>query len=101
MTNSKFGGTTALATKRNDEQRGVCSSCQKPRYRLRMRKSKLLPNAQLMLCDECFDQKKEPRAAVVMVGRQFGIDAIADYIKHRRYVGDPILVSEIIRKNPK
>ena len=74
----------------------LCTVCHGQKNALRPRKSKLLPNVQLFLCDTCFISKKEPRWAIVLVARANGHEAVADWIKHNRYVGDPIMIDELI-----
>jgi hypothetical protein len=52
---------------------------------------------QMWVCDGCYVGKKEPRWAIILVARQEGgIPLVKDYIKHNRYVGDPIMLENII-----
>lgn len=90
MTSLKNGAVSVM--NKTDE---VCACCQKPKYRLRARRSKLL-NAVLLLCDTCYDNKYEPRPAIILVGRRDGIDAVAEYIRNHRYVGEKILAEEFV-----
>lgn len=77
----------------------ACTVCRRHRAQLRPRKSKLMPgNAPMWLCTECFDGKREPRWAVIMVARdpKQGISSVRDYIVNHRYYGDKIRAEEII-----
>lgn len=74
-----------------------CTVCRQQKANLRVRKSKLLPAMNLFLCNTCFDQKFEPRFAVIMVARdpQQGLVAVREYIRNHRYHGDKILAEEL------
>lgn len=76
----------------------TCTVCRRHRAQLRPRKSKLMPNTPMFLCNECFDLKREPRWAVIMVARdpEQGLPTVRDYIKGRRYYGDKIVAEEIL-----
>jgi len=74
----------------------VCSSCGKQRNELHTRKSRLMAGMNLFLCNECIKGKKEPRFLIILVGRAEGPEFVADYIRHHRYCGEPILASELI-----
>jgi len=77
----------------------VCSSCRKVKHQLNVRKSRLLPDIGLYLCDTCVKERLEPRWIIIMVGRDpdQGLAAIKDYVgKTPRYLGDPIMVSELV-----
>lgn len=74
----------------------VCTVCQKHRYELRTRKSKLQPSMQLFLCTECFEGKREPRFLIILTARSKGPAAVADYLTKRRYVGDDIPASDLV-----
>lgn len=73
----------------------VCSACQLPKNQLKVRKSKLLPGTTLYLCGGCFENKNEPRFAVVLVARENGVPAVSEWIKNHRYVGAPITAKEL------
>ena len=77
----------------------VCSSCGKQRNELSARKSKLMPGVPLFLCNDCIKGKLEPRYLIILVGRQKGPAAVAEYIRNARYYDaevKPILASELI-----
>lgn len=77
----------------------TCTVCRRHRAQLKPRKSKLMPgNAPMWLCQECFDGKKEPRWAVVMVARDpsQGLTVVRDYIRGHRYFGDKIEANEVL-----
>lgn len=74
-----------------------CTVCKKPKHSLRPRKSKLIPGSkQMFLCDDCFTNKREPRWAIILVARLEGPEAVTDWVKNHRYVGDPILLSDLV-----
>lgn len=73
----------------------VCTSCNKPKAQLKQRKSKALPGTPMYLCQDCIDNKREPRAFVILAGKQFGYDHISYWIKPQRYLGDPITLREL------
>lgn len=74
----------------------LCSVCKQNRNEIHPKKSRLMADAKLYLCNECLKEKREPRYLVVLHGRSNGIDSISDYIKNKRYVGAEILLSELI-----
>lgn len=77
----------------------TCTVCSRHRATLRPRKSKLLPSMTLFLCNECFDAKREPRFAVIMVARDQkngGLEKVRDHIRNHRYYGDKIRAEELV-----
>lgn len=78
-----------------------CTSCRKPKYQLKQKKSKVLPGTPMYLCQECMDNKREPRGFLILAGRQAfdngenGLDLISYWIKPQRYVGPPITLREL------
>lgn len=77
----------------------TCTVCRRHRASLRPRRSKLLPNITLFLCNECFEGKREPRFAVILVARDKnngGLEAVRDYIRNHRYYGDKIKAEELV-----
>jgi hypothetical protein len=82
---------------KTDETTAVsCTVCKKQKSVLRPRKSKLISTMSMWLCNDCFDGKKEPRFAVLLVARQSGVESVRDYIRTRRYEGDKITLDELI-----
>lgn len=73
----------------------ACTACNKPRAELKQRKSKVLPGVAVYLCKECIAKKFEPRAFVVLAGREHGYDHISYWIKPQRYHGSPITLVEL------
>lgn len=73
----------------------VCSSCRQPKFRLTPKKSRLKPEMMLLLCETCIKNRFEPRGIVMLVGREYGPEAIKDYIRPKRYLGEPILVEDL------
>jgi hypothetical protein len=94
MTNSNILKEKKMTEPRTDLR---CTVCRKHRARLHPRKSKLLPGMPMFLCSECFEAKKEPRFAVLLVARDpdQGLAAVRDYIRHHRYDGDKITLDEL------
>lgn len=72
-----------------------CTSCDKPKAQLKQRKSKLLPGVPMYLCQDCLDNKREPRGFVVLAGREHGMEYVAYWIKPQRYCGEPITLREL------
>ena len=78
-----------------------CTSCAKPKAELKQRKSKVLPGVPIYMCKECIDSKMEPRAFIVLAGREASLrgenpaEFLAYWIKPQRYVGDPITLREL------
>lgn len=52
----------------------------------------------MFLCGECFDAKREPRFAVILVARDpnRGLTVVRDYIRQHRYFGDKIRAEELV-----
>lgn len=75
-----------------------CTVCRQHKANLRPRKSKLMPGMPMFLCVECFDGKREPRFAIIMVARDpdQGLEAVRDYIRNHRYYGDKIRAEELV-----
>lgn len=76
----------------------TCTVCRRHRANLRPRKSKLLPGMSLFLCTECFEAKREPRFAVILVARDAnqGLPVVRDYIRNHRYYGEKIRAEELV-----
>jgi hypothetical protein len=94
MTTMKIGRAMPLSTNKTSEL--ACTVCRKQKYNLRPRKSKLLPSMPMFLCNECFEDKREPRFLVIMVARKDGVAAVRDYIRNHRYFGDKITAEELV-----
>lgn len=76
----------------------TCTVCRRHRANLRARKSKLMPGMTLFLCGECFEAKREPRFAVILVARDShrGLVEVRDYIRNHRYYGEKIRAEELV-----
>lgn len=76
----------------------TCTVCRRHRANLRPRKSKLMPGLAMFLCNECFEGKREPRFAVILVARdpKQGLSVVRDYIRQHRYYGDKIKAEELV-----
>lgn len=72
----------------------LCTVCKGQKNEYHTRQSRLLPDLTLILCGECFDGKKEPRFAIIMAGRLQGINAVRDYLRNHRYVGEELKAEE-------
>lgn len=73
----------------------LCSSCNRPKADLHVKKSKLISSMTLTLCAECIRIKAEPRFIIILHGRSNGFDSVKDYIRQHRYVGKDILAKEL------
>lgn len=78
-----------------------CTVCREQKIQLRQRKSRLMKDLPLYLCNECFANKREPRFAIVMIGRKDsrdgkGLTRVEEYLRLHRYVGDEILAKDLI-----
>ena len=49
----------------------------------------------LILCNECLENKREPRWTIVLAGRAGKFDLIRPYLKNHRYVGAKITADEL------
>lgn len=78
------------------ESRMLCTVCKGQKNEYHTRQSRLLPDLQLFLCNECFEGKKEPRFAIIMAGRLQGIEAVRDYLRNNRYVGEKLKAEEFV-----
>lgn len=78
-----------------------CTVCREQKVQLRPRKSRLMIDLQMFLCSECFVNKREPRFAIIMVGRKDskdgkGLSRVEELLRLHRYVGDEILARDLI-----
>ena len=73
-----------------------CQSCGKQKADLTAKKSKLWPNTDILLCNDCIRGKFEPRAFIVLAGRTNGATFVLEYIKNHRYCGREITAAELI-----
>lgn len=74
----------------------TCSSCKRQKQELHPKKSRLLPDMNLYLCNECAKVKMEPRWLIILHGRKNGAESVSDYIRHHRYIGKDILAKELV-----
>jgi len=74
-----------------------CTVCRKHKANLHPRESKLMPGMPMFLCTDCFEKKKEPRFAVLLVARDpdQGLSVVRDYIRNHRYDGEKITAEEL------
>lgn len=73
----------------------LCYSCNKSKANLTVKKSALMA-INLLMCESCTSNKFEPRWAVILSGRQYGVDSVKEYIAKKRYVGEDIKASELM-----
>jgi len=73
----------------------LCYSCSKPKNKLELKKSTLMP-INLFMCKTCIDEKLEPRWVVILAGRSNGHDAVKDIIQKKKYIGNDITASELL-----
>lgn len=74
----------------------VCSSCKRQKSELHAHPSRLMKGQTLIYCNECNENKFEPRWLIVLVGKQQGISEVKEYIEKHRYYGDPITAKELM-----
>lgn len=74
-----------------------CQSCEQPKDKLVVRKSKIMPDMALKMCNMCIDSNYEPRWLVILVGRSKGFGQVEKHITKRLYLGEEILASELSR----
>ena len=73
----------------------LCYSCNKSKNKLEVKKSGILP-INLFMCETCINSKYEPRWVVILAGRSNGPDHVKEIIAKQRYLGKPILASELL-----
>ncbi len=73
----------------------ICTSCKKHKNQLKQKKSKALPGSIMFICQDCIDNKREPRAFIVLGARQFGAKHVEFWIKPKRYLGEDITLREL------
>ena len=89
-----FGKREQLTTSQTTGAK--CAVCQKNKFQLRNRKSKL--NGQPMfVCNDCFANKYEPRWLIIITAQDEGIEAVQDYLVNRKYVGDEIPAVDLVK----
>lgn len=89
-----YGKRGQLTTNQSNGAR--CAVCQKNKFQLRNRKSKL--NGQPMfVCNDCFTNKYEPRWLVIITAQDSGIEAVQDYLVNHKYVGDEIPAVDLVK----
>ncbi len=94
MMTMTYGKRGQLTT--NQTAGAKCAVCQKNKFQLRNRKSKL-NGQQMFVCNDCFERKLEPRWLVIITAQDEGIEAVQDYLIQRRYVGDEIPAVDLVK----
>ena len=74
----------------------LCQSCNQQKYQLHTKKSNIMGDISLVMCQSCIDAKYEPRWIIILAARSVGSDAVKDYIINKRYIGRDITGVEII-----
>jgi hypothetical protein len=74
----------------------VCGQQREPGS-IHVRDSQIIKKFTVLKCDSCHEKGYEPRADIILAGRQWGWEHVADYVKNDRYVGEPITGKEIIK----
>jgi len=75
----------------------TCSVCSAQKLNLVVRKSKLMTDMKLYLCNECDEEGREPRYLIILVGRAKGGEHVSKYLKQKKYVGKEILAIELVK----
>lgn len=96
MTTMNFGGSAQLSLNPTTNSKMVCTVCQKHKYQLRPRKSKL-NGMQMYLCNDCFEKKHEPRWLIIIIAQDDGPEAVRDYLLNKRYVGEDIPAVDLVK----
>ena len=78
-----------------------CAVCRKPKHQLRRRKSVLIPGMQLFLCNDCFENKREPKFAIILRARELvqqgeSLKEVEIFLRDYRYVGEEIKATDLI-----
>lgn len=73
----------------------LCYCCNKPKHKLNVKKSSLMP-INLLMCETCINDKLEPRWLIILAGRSTGSDHVKEFIIKKRYVGNEISASELL-----
>lgn len=74
----------------------LCYSCSKSKFKISVKKSKLITGINIMLCDQCIILAYEPRWIIILAGREFGSDKVKDYILNHKYYGEEISATELL-----
>ena len=93
MTTMTFGERERLTT---NQVGSKCAVCAKNKFQLRRRISKL-SGQQMFVCNDCFENKYEPRWLIIITGQEEGIEAVADFLLARKYVGDEIPAADLVK----
>ena len=72
----------------------LCYSCNKTKNKLNLKRSSLF-TINLLMCEGCISLKYQPRWAIILSGRQNGVDSVKEHIIKRRYHGEEISASEL------
>lgn len=96
MTTLTNGASEQLSLNPTTNPKMVCTVCQKHKYQLRTRKSKLNGMA-MYLCNDCFEKKLEPRWLVIITAQTEGADAVADYLLNHKYAGEEIPAADLVK----
>lgn len=75
---------------------GKCASCAKLKHQLRVRKSKLSGN-KMFVCNDCFENKYEPRWLIIVTGQSDGPASVRDFLLNRKYVGAEITAVDLLK----
>lgn len=76
---------------------GVCAVCQKQKFQLRPKKSKLMNGQVFFVCNPCFDAKAEPRWLIILIGQRDGQEAVRDFLLNKKYIGPDITAAELLK----
>lgn len=94
MTTTTYGENEQLTTNQNSGAK--CAVCQKNKFQLRNRRSKL-NGQQMFVCNDCFDNKYEPRWLIIITAQDEGIEAVQDLLLNRKYIGKEIPAVDLVK----
>ena len=75
----------------------VCDSCEEQKSELKIVNSSVIPDVKLFMCKTCIANKYEPRWCLILAGRSYGPGSVKEWINKRRYFGDVISFSEVVK----
>lgn len=80
-----------------NQSSATCAACQKQKYQLKPKKSRLMKGQTFLVCNSCFENGYEPRWLVIVVGQDQGKEAVRDYLLNKKYSGPEITAAELLK----
>lgn len=95
MMNMNYGKRGQLNTNQNEAAK--CMICSVHKFQLHKRKSKLMPNLDMLVCTDCFNSKKEPRWLIILTAQSGGVSVVKKYLENQMYHGPEISALELLK----